>query len=292
MKPYLSLFLVLLISSSSCSLLEEADNEDFNNELISSKFYSPGFQLATGSSHTCIVFFGIIRCWGSNFYGQLGNGTTDTSYTPVTVTGISTGIGIATGDVHSCAVLSSGSVQCWGYNDAGQLGIGTTVNRSSTPVTVTGISTAIAVSAGQQYSCAVLSSGSVQCWGSNNYGQLGNGTAVNSSTPVTVTGISTAIAVSAGNGFTCALLSSGGVQCWGGGSYGQLGNGTMNSSSTPVTVTGISTAKTISTGGINTHTCVGLSKTSLNVQCWGTNAGGKLGDGTNIDRSTPVTITF
>ena len=103
------------------------------------------------------------------------------------------------GNSHSCALLSDGTVRCWGYNGGGplgqlgggQLGDGTG-NGSSTPVVVSGISTATRVDLGDVHSCAVLSDGTVRCWGRNEYGQLGNGSTTDSLTPVAVSGISTA----------------------------------------------------------------------------------------------------
>ena len=113
------------------------------------------------------------------------------------------------------------------------------------------------VSAGSAHNCAVLSSGAVQCWGYNYYGQLGNGSTVNSALPVTAVGVTSAVAVAAGSSHSCAVLSGGGVQCWGRNFNGQLGNGTTTDSATPVSVTGINTAISVSMG--NGHTCAVLS---------------------------------
>lgn len=251
-----------------------------------------GNALATGTRHSCALNpGGTVQCWGTNSQGQLGDGTTTDRKAPGTVAGITTATQIsAFGGDHTCAVLANGAVQCWGDNGTGQLGNGSSTFLNSTqPTTVTGIATAVAVSAGVSHSCAVLASGAVQCWGQNNLGQLGNGTTVSSNLPVLVSGVSNAKDVSAGNTHSCAVLTTGGIQCWGANGDGALGNNATTNSSTPVAVSGMSDAKQVAAG--SGFSCAVLNSGS--VQCWGNNGLGQLGTGkvTGTPFKTPVTVT-
>ena len=198
--------------------------------------------VAAGAVATCAVLSGgTIQCWGLALV--LGNDATTSSTTPVTVSSITNAISVSIGEAHACAVLSDGSVMCWGsgHPNFGQLGNGTNTN-GSVPVTVSGITGAVAVAAGYSYACAVLSGGTIRCWGYNADGELGNGTTTNSPVPVTVNGITSGVSVAAASaysfGHTCAILNGGTVQCWGDNSYGELGNGNTTNSLLPVTVTG------------------------------------------------------
>jgi alpha-tubulin suppressor-like RCC1 family protein len=139
---------------------------------------------------------------------------------------------LVTGGSHSCALLTNATVKCWGLNTNGQLGDGTTTQRT-TPVTVTGLSGVLRLTAGASHTCASLSGGTVKCWGLNSNGQLGDGTTAQRTTAVAVIGLSGVTQISAGVAHTCALLSAGTVKCW-----GSNGNGRLEAAGLPVQVQG------------------------------------------------------
>jgi len=199
-------------------------------------------QIAVGADHTCALLAdGTTHCWGRNQFGQTGATGTDDQRTTVTVPGLTaTSAAIGTGYAHSCAIdAAAGGVRCWGANASGQLGDGNIVG-SNVAVVVTGLAgPASAVCGGEAYTCARLASGSVQCWGANDQGQLGDGSNTPRLAPVTVTGVSGVVEIACGRRHACARLADGGVRCWGANERGQLGDGTTTARSTAVTAKGL-----------------------------------------------------
>jgi len=249
--------------------------------------------VAAGNAHTCAVTSaGSVWCWGANWAGQLGDGTSTSRLTPVPVSPRLPPLDVtalAAGDGHTCAVTRAGAVWCWGDNRAGQLGDGTTTTRP-TPVAVSGLggSVVVAITAGWGHTCAVTSAGAALCWGSNADGQLGDGTTIDRYTPVVVSGLgSGTTAIAAAPSHTCAVTDAGTVSCWGSNGAGQLGDGTTTAALTPVTVQYLSGAAAVTAGHL--HSCAATSTGA--VWCWGSGGAGQLGDGTRTDALTPVSVS-
>jgi alpha-tubulin suppressor-like RCC1 family protein len=266
--------------------------------------------VAAGGDFTCaLTSGGGVECWGRNNWGQLGNGTTTDSSVPVAVSGLSSGVAaISAGNGTACALTSSGSVACWGLNALGQLGNGTISGPqtcdsspcSETPVPVSGLSSGVvAITVGNDHNCALAATQALECWGLNNYGQLGDGTMGGSATceaepcadtPVPVSVLSSTVAaISAGDGFNCVLTSGGGVECWGWNGWYQLGDGSGDTSVVPVSPSGLSSGvSAIDVGGDSLSPCAAMS--SGGVECWGNNSAGQLGDATATG-SVPVIVS-
>lgn len=278
--------------------------------------------VSAGESHTCAVIDNNrARCWGHNFFGQLGNNTFTDSSTPVPVKYDVDGSPITTGDVdeltgvtaittgqfHSCARLSGNTVRCWGQNGRGQLGTGGTSEKEKLALPVTGLTGVRAVTAGGFHTCVMVTGNSMRCWGYNFYGQLGAYRS-SSPTPVTVTALAGATVATTGDGHACGLVSSPDAPaadqpvCWGNNASGELGADLTPSpanSTIPVEVAGVSDAGAvgldpdalldpISAG--NEHACV-LPAGSGTPKCWGRNTDGELGNGTNTGSDAPVAVS-
>lgn len=169
---------------------------------------------------------GRVYCWGDNRWSQLGDGTLHASTTPVEVSGLTDAVAVAAGGNFACALKSNQQVACWGANYAGQLGNNGPTGTSSTAVLVHNLTDAVAITAGAGgHACALKADGSAVCWGSNYFGQLGDGTRTSRGEPVAVAGLENIVSISAGDKATCAVVAGGQVYCWGSAEQGVLGTG-------------------------------------------------------------------
>jgi len=246
--------------------------------------------VTAGKDHTCaLTVLGAVKCWGSNEFGQLGNGSAADSSKPAEVEGLSEGVSeISAGSSHTCALTRGGGMKCWGSNKYGQLGDGTSENRR-TPVGVRGLTQDVnSISAGGYHTCAVAAGTVLKCWGWNAYGQLGDSTPTDRSEPADVKWLAgTPGYVSAGYDFTCALLRSGNLRCWGNNEFGQLGDGTTTVHPTPVDVKGVKYKVLFLSAGYYSACVVTVDG---KMKCWGNNLYGQLGDGTTTNSSVPVDV--
>ena len=269
-------------------------------------------QIATGKYNTCArLTSGGVDCWGHNGYYELGDGTNIDRLLPHAVLNgaghgpIAGQINISVGQYDTCSVQSDGSARCWGLNQYGVLGDGTqqfrplpvrvkAVTGSGFLANVTNIVTA------PNHTCALIKTGSVDCWGLNTYGQLGDGTLTTRFRPVVVKNVLgnaplihvsqiTAGGGSAGD-HTCARLAAATALCWGDNFYGQVGDGTRANRTRPVIVkattgAGPLTAITSVVAG-PVSTCATLSNGQ--AKCWGFNHAGQFGNGALYNATRPI----
>ena len=269
----------------------------------------------SGHFHNCALLDNAsVKCWGYNYYGQLGYGNTShlgdgSNEMGDNLAAVDLGTGrtataISAGDSNVCAILDNASVKCWGAGYNGLLGYGNTDDLGDSsgemgdnlPVVDLGTGrTATAISSGAYHNCAILDNASVKCWGYNGYGQLGYGhtyTKGNSSgemgdnLPVVDLGTGrTATAISSGAYHNCAILDKSAVKCWGDNRYGQLGYGNTDTIGDASDEMGDNLAAIdLGTGRTATaiivryfHTCALLDNSA--VKCWGFNGYGQLGKG-------------
>jgi Regulator of chromosome condensation (RCC1) repeat len=304
--------------------------------------------LAVGLHHACgLTAAGIVYCWGSNEYGQLGStapmalcdgGQSPCSSAPVPVASAEAFVEITASLRDTCAVTRAGAAWCWGYGDGGQLGDGLSTS-SATPVQVTGPTSFATVELGGSglISCGITLTGAGYCWGpGGGGGGLGDGTTGGANAPVAIEGGLAFTTLSVGDDHACGISTAGVTYCWGHNTYGKLGQGMPGASSVPSPVAGGLTFTSVSAG--LEHTCsltadgsaycwgfplaVGSAVTGSDVLaptpvsggkhfkaisagedqscalddadaawCWGQNFDGELGDGTHTDRVEPVAVS-
>jgi len=247
-------------------------------------------QIAVGYDHACaLTDAGALFCWGDNFDGQLGDGTTTDQPEPVSPVGLPANIvSVSAGDTHTCVLTQAGDVYCWGNNTAGRLGDGTDTNRPA-PTKVIDLPGPVAqISAGDEGTCALTEAGAALCWGDNDEGQLGNGTTTDSFVPTPVTGLPSGVReINTNDTTACAVMKAGTVRCWGDNDDGELGDGTNTSSFVPVEVVGLTDAVKVSAG--DEHTCA-FTKAGA-AYCWGSNDDGQLGNNSTTDSDVPVAVS-
>ena len=256
-------------------------------------------RLSLGRYHSCATdMSNDLFCWGWNYYGQLGDDTTDDKNTP---TSISLGsestskVKELSGGVHTCAIDSLNKLFCWGYNNKGQLGDASTIDRHTPTEIDLGIASshAVQVSLGGYHSCAIDSLNNLLCWGRNDEGQVGDATNVNKNSPVLIapgTASSYVIEISLGYVHTCAIFNNGDLKCWGSNYFGQLGNGGNDNLNIPTLISlGANVTPTQIELGLY-HTCA-VDNLSV-LRCWGHNNNGQLGDGSNTNRNTPTPVSL
>ncbi len=244
--------------------------------------------VSTASSTCAVANGGNVYCWGSNVSGQLGNGSTTPSTTPVQVSGVS-GVASLTalddgdsGRATFSATTTGGTLFCWGANEHGQVSDGSTAD-ATTAQQVAGLAGVTSVVAAGHDLCAIANSATLSCWGGNDHGQVGNGSTADALAATTVAGLSSVTSASLSpGGFACAVAGVGHLSCWGANADGQTGNGATADVTAPVEVPGLANVTDVSLS--NRATCAVAN--AGNVSCWG-NAyynGAPIG-------STPAQIT-
>jgi alpha-tubulin suppressor-like RCC1 family protein len=232
---------------------------------------------------------GIVFTWGLNNYGQIGDGSTVSKSSPVSVVGgFLDWCQVSAGDFYSLAVRQNGTAWAWGFNNLGQLGDNTVVSKSSPVSVVGGFTDWCQISAGNSQSLAVRQNGTAWAWGNGASGQLGDNTVVNKSSPVLVVGGFTDwCQISAGGTHSLGVRQNGTAWAWGAGSYGRLGDNTVVNKSSPVSVVGGFTNWCQVAAGA-THS-LGV-RTNGTAWAWGSGSNGKLGDNTTVSKSSPVSV--
>ncbi|MGW8351989.1 RCC1-like domain-containing protein [Streptomyces wedmorensis] len=213
-----------------------------------------------------------VKSWGHNSSGQLGNGGNTNQTVPTTVPRLTNIKDIAAGGKHALALDTGGQVYSWGDNAYGQLGNNRTGDSRTVPDRVQGMPKVKQISAGCDFSLALLENGKVYAWGRGIHGQLGNGTRATSSVPRQVVGLENIVEIDAGCHHALALTADDTVKSWGYNLYGQLGNSSTKSATLPVDVDWIEGVSDIEAGAFHNY----VKTSDSHVWGWGNNQYGQL----------------
>ncbi len=236
--------------------------------------------LSAGEDHTCILKSnGKAYCWGDNSVGQLGDGSTESSMTPVAVSGDLRLKSISAGWDHTCGVTVDDDAYCWGRGRYGRLGNGSSEN-SMIPTAVSGGMSFESVNSGFAHTCGITTDGDGFCWGRNEDGILGNNSSEGSPIPVPVSGGHKFGSLNAGSATTCGMTTNGDAYCWGASDFGNLlglGEDDRAGKKVPSLVAGEFDFKPDSISVGLDHICA--VSTADKAVCWGRGRYGKLGIG-------------
>ncbi len=245
------------------------------------------------AEHTCAIVEGdgSARCWGRNVKGQLGSGDVDQHLTPVAVMNLKNVATIETGLLHTCATDQDHAVWCWGSNKYAALGRGTIDDDAhGVPERLSSVRDAAKVHCGMNFSCAETLSKTASCWGTNDFGQLGDGTQKTTYLPKPIVSLHDVVSLSTGSQHACAVATNDknekGVFCWGLNDHGQLGHANVQLMAEPTIVPDTATATKVFTG--DAHTCA-IFDTGA-VSCWGANDEGQLGYEASADNPQPKAV--
>ncbi len=248
-----------------------------------------------GYFYTCGVSTGgVVYCWGRDDIGQGGGsanltqcGDTPCLTAPGAVDRTLVFSSVSTGFLNTCGVTAAGAAYCWGGNTDGQFGNGSTGPEvSTTPLEVSGGLSFASVSVGSQHTCGLVPSGSIYCWGANQFNQLGNGSSVESAIPVPVSGVVTFASVNTLGFHSCGVATDNTAYCWGANFDGRLGVEAPGPVVAPTAVSGGLTFASVSAGGV--HSC-GITPDGT-AYCWGENFFGELGVELPLRSPSPVAV--
>lgn len=250
----------------------------------------PAAQVTAGGYHGCLLTSaGGVRCWGSNEFGQLGDGTRVDHLTPKPVLGLASGVkSVVAGSFHACALLQSGQVQCWGRNTFGRLGDGTFTDRA-TPAPVVELDDVVAleVSTNLGTTCARKNDGTLRCWGDNTRGQLGDGTFTERPKPIQPVGLGAVQQFALGAVTACAVKANGETWCWGDDAAGSLGRALDGGSAFPAVASRVTVP--MKQVAVALSTVCGLDVSGA-VWCWG--SAGAVGNEASLSpQKTPLSPT-